>query len=79
VFHTHFAKTSELVKDINAVSNSTGACQLIDLYFKQSEDIHGAEYWKTELTAAGTVLVKFIVSAGAGENNTFRAEIRGCN
>ena len=76
-----------LVKDINAVffNNSTYTQPSLAKYFftygnivlfSASDGVHGTELWKTDGTAAGTVLVKDI-NSGAGDSNPAESDGHG--
>jgi ELWxxDGT repeat protein len=58
-----FAQYPTLLKDINTLGNDA-PYNLTDLngivYFIDSDELHGEELWKTDGTAAGTVMVKDI-------------------
>src|SRR5262245_56841575 len=56
--------TPQMVLDINANTWSANPSQMLAIgsttYFAADDDIHGVELWKSDGTAAGTVLVKDI-------------------
>jgi len=67
------AQTPHLLKDINAGAPGSSPMDNADflgttMYFDANDTIHGMELWKSDGTAAGTVMVKDIVSGAAGSN-----------
>ena len=67
-----FAQQFTLVKDINTTTNSQGSNHFnmvakgTDLYFTASSLTMGNELWKSDGTAAGTVVVKDIYAGTTG-------------
>ncbi len=68
----NFAQTPQLVKDINAISESSDGYPLGNIgstfLYVFNDGIHGKELWKSDGTATGTVLVKDI---NVGSGSTF--------
>ena len=61
-----------MVKDINPGSSSSGPADLTNvngtLYFQADDGAHGFELWKSDGTAAGTVMVKDIDPGSTGSD-----------
>src|SRR5204863_136231 len=75
-----------LVKDINPGSTCCSPASVYHsnltavgatLFFSASDGVHGGELWKSNGTAAGTVLVKDINPGSAGSYPVFLADVRG--
>jgi hypothetical protein len=75
------AQLPELVKDINTIRDVYLPSQTLNTTQAISASNTIFPNRKLNYFAGNSILLSpgFKVSAGAGENNTFRAEIRGCN
>lgn len=73
------AQQFSLVKDINPGSGSSNICYLTDvnntLFFAANDGIEGMELWKTNGTAAGTVLVKDINAGPASSSIGYLTQV----
>src|SRR5262249_41415629 len=73
--------TPQMVLDINAVtlpSNPSGIVAVGPIaYFTSDDGVNGVELWKTDGTAAGTVLVKDINPGSASSNPSSLTNVNG--
>ena len=66
--------TPQMVLDINSGATSSGPSQMVAIgsisYFAADDGVNGLELWKSDGTAAGTVLLADINPGSAGSNPT---------
>src|SRR5437868_12319592 len=71
--------TPAMVADINPGAPSSNASQLVAIgsttYFTASDGVHGQELWKSDGTAAGTMLVKDINPGSAGSAGPYSSNL----
>src|SRR5262245_41736168 len=73
--------TPQLVLDINPGTASSGYSQMVAIgsttYFAADDGVNGVELWKSDGTAAGTVLVKDITPGNVGSHPNFLTNVNG--
>jgi len=75
--------TPAMVADINPGAPSSNASQLVAIgsttYFTANDGVHGQELWKSDGTAAGTMLVKDINPGSAGSAGPYSSNLTNVN
>jgi ELWxxDGT repeat protein len=78
---TLLSGTPHLVLDINSTPQSSNPTDLVavgrTIYFSANDGIHGNELWKSDGTAAGTVMVKDINPGSGGSNPSNLTNVNG--
>ncbi|MCA9217463.1 MAG: hypothetical protein KDB27_30555 [Planctomycetales bacterium] len=74
------ASSAELLMDVNTTPPSSGIDEAViigsTVFFRAGDAEHGSELWKTDGTAAGTVLVKDIAPGAASSSPTSLTAVR---